>query len=283
MLAIPPTLSVTVALPRRACVLDVPLALSRHGLLAAKRLSDEFDLWLVREFWQILDNTEHYVRRPDLLTPEVHGLRSESIGTLGRERLSPSVLQQWEFARMEKDLAGLKLFWIGDATSESLLSPGVSSGLLEKFEALASALDNRASRTLSSPSGDQRIFIDCFRDAAALAAALIPHRGFILTCLEPAPSSNAGTEPRICEFLRQWGVMCRQVDADDPTAQMERTALALVFARAGLAELIWAGLRLAVVHLVLPGAVLIPAPLQDEDLITVDLWDGAEAFWYPFL
>src|SRR5574337_1811324 len=107
MSAIPPTLSVTVALPRRSCVLDAPLALSRHGLLVARRLSEEFDLWLVREFWQILDNTEHYVRRPDLLTARVLGAQSESTGAAGDERLLRAVLQQWELARTEKDLAGL--------------------------------------------------------------------------------------------------------------------------------------------------------------------------------
>src|SRR5262245_16700552 len=121
MSLLPPSLSLTVETSRRACVLDTRLALSSFGLLLAQRLSSEFELWLVRELWQILDNTEFYLSEPESLTRSraaANGVAANSIsGTDGIRH----ALTQWELARTENDLAGLKFFWIGDAVSESLL------------------------------------------------------------------------------------------------------------------------------------------------------------------
>ena len=54
-------------------VLDTYLALSTYGLLLAQRLSSELDLWLVRELWHILDNTELELKHVDSLEPRESG------------------------------------------------------------------------------------------------------------------------------------------------------------------------------------------------------------------
>jgi hypothetical protein len=65
--------------------------------------------------------------------------------------------------------------------------------------------------------------------------------------------------------------------------------------QAGLAKLCWAGLRLAVLQLVVPAAAALsrPGSLEeipfsgDEGLVVqhegpdFDLWQGAQGFWYP--
>ena len=106
MSLIPPSLSLTVDTKRRACVLDIQLALSTYGLLLAQRLSSELDLWLVRELWQILDNTGYYLSRPTSLAPRRPG---DAQITTNREDSADGglrrILRQWELARSATDLA----------------------------------------------------------------------------------------------------------------------------------------------------------------------------------
>ncbi len=59
MAAVFPDLSLTVSQRRWACVLDPTLALSRFGLLLVKRLGEVMELWVVRELWHVLDNTQY--------------------------------------------------------------------------------------------------------------------------------------------------------------------------------------------------------------------------------
>jgi hypothetical protein len=283
---LPSSFSVAIDARRRACVLDTPLALSPYGLLLAQRLSGELDLWLVRELWQILDNTHHYAARPDLLLGVPASRAPEEASDSPPARRLRETLGQWDAARTRTDLAGLKLHWVGDAVRESLLPPSADPDLVPRFELLASGLERR------HPTREEdSILVDCFRDAVALTAALTPHRAFLLTTEGVAAAEKPeAAEPVLCAHLRAWGIRCHRL-ARAAETRMERELLVPVLARAGVAELMWAGLRLAVVHVVVPKAAIVPAATgfdeafsralaAEDDPEPVDWWDGAVSFWY---
>jgi hypothetical protein len=274
-----PPLSVTVSAKRRACVLDTDLALSRFGLLLALRICEEFDLWLVRELWHILDNLECYPEVPEKLLADSPGNGSATSWL------------QWEMARMESDLAGLNIFWIGDEKYESLLPKGVDQNLVHRFRKLDESLHRQRH---GKKKGQYNFFGECMRQAAALNAALIPFRGFILTRQGPPVNGGHETEPAICSYLKEQRIQCFQV-RQEKQAQMEKEFLGPIMARTGISELLWAGLRLAVVHLVVPNAIIIPPVMKDEadlsrklgplpeekDHHHINWWEGAVSFWYP--
>ncbi len=290
-MSIIPPLSVTVTTKRRACVLDTDLALSRFGLLLALRVCDEFDLWLVRELWEVLDNTDFFLSQPELLAPLITG-NTQANGVPLMDRQLREVLTQWEMARIETDLAGLGIYWIGDNKSESLLPKGVDQNLFFRFEQLAKSLESR----IKPDELEEDLFpATCFGHAAALAAALIPYRGFILSHLGPAGNGKSPGEPAICAYLRRWGITCFSVPAAKKTV-LEKEYLLPILGRTGISELMWAGLKPAVVHIVAPKAIIIPPSLQQEELYRpqelpplfeekrfsdIDLWEGAVSFWYP--
>ena len=286
-MSLPASFSVAVDTKRRACVLDTYLALSPYGLLLAQRLSSELDLWLVRELWQILDNTQYYLTEPDRLRPAAAG-ESAPLGPAGDTESLRDTLTQWEMARTETDLAGLRIHWIGDALSESLLPARVDPHLVSRFETLARSLDKRVER----PSSDQAsVLVDCVRDAVALTAALMPYRAFILTAHTTGNGSTAD-EPFLCSHLRQWGLRCYPLGVS-ARIQLEKEFILPMFARAGVAELMWAGLKLAAVHVLAPKAVMVPRGTDHTDTLSegvestdqgdapeTDWWNGAVSFWY---
>jgi hypothetical protein len=264
-----PELNLRLNARRWACVLDPSLALSPQGLGLARQMGEVMQLWLVREFWHILDSSEFLAAHPEALT-----------GELGPIDKLPQSLRDWDRARMETDMAGLKLWWIGDGPSESVLPEGTDPRLLQGYEALAWALSRRipAARPMSS----------AMRDAAALAAAL--GHGLVLSL---GPRGTLPLPP-ICHALQTWDVPCRCVDASDPMAAMESQHLRELLVHAGLAQHMWAGLQLSVVRLLLPNAQFpLPAPpafddaLADEgeparpdDVPAPDPWASAQAFWH---
>jgi len=275
MTSLPP-LSVTVATRRCSCVLDTGLALSRLGLLLAQRLGEELNLWLVRELWQILDNTEFYLANPELLMPSGH-----------EGRLLRDIFTQWEWARIATDLAGMKLYWLGDAMYESLFPPGIDPSIVYRYESLAAALEERGAAGEADCRAEA--MENSFRDAAALAAALIPHKGFMLTRLHREDGDGAAPEPAICAYLRsRLDYRPVRIEGHNPFLN---DYLLPIFVRTGIAELLWAGLELAAVHLVAPKAVVMPAPEREEELFSRGLdgrspnrndpWTDAECFWYP--
>jgi len=285
-----PTLSVALAPRRRACVLDTSLALSPYGLLLAQRLSPEVELWLVRELWRILDNIEAYVDDPDLLLPRP-ALELDGPPPSPDERRAAlqRAIHQWDIARTERDLAGLNVFWIGDGLSDSLLPSGNVPHVVSRFDLLGRALDARADQ--SRDSSCYSALTGCVRDAAALAVALSPCGAFILTVRGRSADDTEPGEPALCRLLRQWGVDCSRVD-DRRSARIERAYFEPLVSRAGIAELIWAGLDPAVVHVVAPRAAAIPtfgmtSPGAEGELTDeaddVELWDGAVGFWYPLV
>lgn len=286
MAVLPSTFSVAIDTKRRACVLDTPLALSPYGLLLAQRLSGELDLWLVRELWQILDNTQHYFARPELLLGAASEQAQKDVPESLRGRALRETLSQWDAIRTRTDLAGLKLHWIGDAVRESLLSPAADPDLVARFELLASGLERR-----HPPREEESILVDCFRDAVALTAALTPQRALLLTTEGPITAGKPGVpEPTLCTHLRAWGIRCHRL-AGAAETRMEREYLEPLLGRAGVSELMWAGLKLAVVHVVVPRALIVPPPKgfdepfslalgPEEEPEPMDWWEGALSFWY---
>jgi hypothetical protein len=283
MASLPP-LSVTVTAKRRACVLDTELALSRFGLLLASRLCEEFNLWLVPELWHILDNMEVY--------PEVPGIQTANAPS-GRG----AGWRQWELSRLEKDLAGLNIFWIGDEKCESLLPKGVDPNLVHRFRRLDESLQRRPPAKKKKEHHqlpEYEFFGECFRQTVSLTAALAQHRGFILAQQGAPVEGERETEPAICGSLKVLGIKCFMLRGKKRT-RMEREYLVSILDRAGISELLWAGLQLAVVHLVAPNALIIPEFREEEQNLAPELpplseekragypnwWEGAVSFWYP--
>jgi hypothetical protein len=285
-----PDLNITVSQKRWACVLDPTLALSRYGLPLVKQLGGVLELWVGRELWNILDNTHFYLEQPESLL--LDRLTPISMTTQDRVRIQEIVgaLREWERIRMETDLSDLKLFWIGDRLGESLLPPETDSEIVWRYESLAEPLAYSQEGCLPA----NEVLWSAFRDVVALAAA----RGsaFILTQLPEGVTTNSS--PVICNALDAWGIPCKAIPAQDPWVALERDYLRRLLVQEGLAKLFWGGLRLVVLHLLIPSATnalsnsdivsseeLFFAEDTDVDLAerqkrAINLWESAQAFWY---
>ena len=278
-----PDLMVTLQQHRWACVLDPALILSPYGL-ALSRLGEVVELWVGRELWHMLDNTYFYTQHPSHLVDVT--TRTTDHALASQEALR--ALLEWERWRLENDQRGLKLFWVGDTPSGSLLPTGMDASIIWRYETLACALERHASR-IEMPD---HVLVPAFRDTVALAAAL--RASLILACPPPAEPAE-GQSPPLCQTLTQWGVPCSLLPLQDPFVNVERDYLCHLLVHAGLAPLLWAGLKLAVIHVWVPGAsALWPEPLQTtfdgmEDLEETTevarpfddrVWQGAQGFWY---
>jgi hypothetical protein len=286
MTALFPDLSVTVSQRRWACVLDPTLTLSEYGLPLVKQLGEVMDLWVVREFWHILDNTYFYWQQPEFAFQEREKVES---ATATQQRLSYQVisaLREWERLRGETDLGGLNLFWIGDGIGESFLPKETDTRIVGRWELLARSLENQQNgqQDASEP------LTSAFRDAAALAASL--GSTFILTYRSPEDMAG-NLPPAICSSLMSWGVPCQEVEREDAIASLERDHLRQLLIQAGLAKFLWMGLHLTVLHLVVPNATAISLPLDWSEEFSLaelgewpdsqkesNLWEGAKGFWY---
>ena len=281
-----PDLSVTLSQRRWACVLDPTLILSEYGLPLVKQLGEVIDLWVVREFWHILDNSYFYWQQPESIFQERGKADS---ATTTQQRLSyqaVSTLREWERLRGETDLGSLNLFWIGDGIGESLLPKETDASIVGRWELLARSLENQQNgqRDSSDP------LTSAFRDAAALAASL--GSAFILTYRSPEDMAR-NLPPAICSSLMSWGVPCQEVEPEDAIATLEKDYLRQLLIQAGLAKFLWTGLRLCVLHLVVPHATAISLPGDGtEDFFLSELeewsdcqeegnfWQEAKGFWY---
>ena len=282
-------------------MLDSDLALHELGLLLASRICNEFDLWLVREFWEILDSTEAYLEHPEWLRPSASSSRGPEGNTQHKADLT-GIFAQWETWRLERDLAGLKFYWIGDAMRESLLPKDIENNVVHRYQVLASSLDARIAR-LNLPTAGKGIgneperrpydtLTECFRDAVALAAALTHQQGFILTHTgEERVSGKVDPKPAICRYLESWGIRC--APAANGKISMGAAYLAPILTGTGVCELLWAGLNLSAVHLVVPKATIIPPARNDDGIYLEDFplgegkdpgdtdwWHNAGAFYY---
>jgi hypothetical protein len=278
-----PDVTVTLQQRRWVCVLDPALILSPYGL-ALSRLGEAVELWVGRELWHMLDNTHFYTQRPSLLVDATTQTPDNAMAS--QEALQ--ALLEWERWRLENDQAGLKLFWVGDDPRGSLFPAHVDAHIVWRYEALASALDRRTSHT----APPNYVLAPAFRDTVALAAAL---QTALVLARPPLTAQAESQLPPLCAALAQWGVACSPLPDHDPFVQVERSYLRHLIVHAGLPSLLWAGLKLAVVHVWVPGAsALWPEPreanfegIQDlpeasEVPLPSDdhLWQAAQGFWY---
>lgn len=279
-------LSVTLSQRRWSCVLDPTLTLSKYGLPLVKQLGEVMDLWIVREFWHILDNTYFYWQQSDSVTNEKREVRR---GITVQQRLSRQALctlKEWERLRMETDLGSLNLFWIGDCIGESFLPKETDASLVGRWEFLARSLENYPGKQQDTSEP----LTSAFRDAAALTAAL--SSAFVLTYRSPEDIAR-NLPPAICSSLISWGVPCQEVEKTDEIASLERDYLLQLLIQSGLAKFLWTGLHLNVLHLVVPHAATISHPADwTEDFSLSELetwqelpeskkfWEVAQGFWY---
>ncbi len=287
MAAVLHDISVNIGPRRFACVLDPTLALSPLGLPLARRLCQGMEIWLVRELWHILDDSQYYLERPETLWEGEAGAGvTAGAGEDLRFQQVRQTLRGWEQIRLSTDLSGLKCCWIGDGPAESLIPEDRDPGLVARYEWLSALLDARidARATLAN----------CFRDVAALAVAL--DTALVLTQVTDTDQEP----PAIGQALGRWGLPCRRITTDDRLCALESAGISQALVRAGVAKLIFAGLRLAVLHVVAPWA-LATVPLAPELALAgeigddgfgtryagagadadADPWLDAQAFWYP--
>jgi hypothetical protein len=121
MTALFPDLSVTLSQRRWACVLEPTLALSEYGLPLAKQLGEVLDLWVVREFWHILDNSYFYWQQSEFAFQQEEMTENLNAPPQRLSYRAICALRGWERLRTETDLGSLNLFWIGDGIGESFL------------------------------------------------------------------------------------------------------------------------------------------------------------------
>lgn len=255
----------TPALAQRwSCVVDPVLALSRSGPWAVRQLARVLEVWVFRELWHILDNTLYFTRAPsELAAPGP---------ACSRAREVLAALGQWERVRQEHDLLGLRLFWVGDGLGESLIPERCDAGLVARYEHLAAALERRA------PCRGEGTLEVAMRDAVALACSL--DNAFVLTCVP-----REGSRPPLVDALTAWGVRCPEAEREHPLLAIERDVLRRQVTDAGLARLVLAGTRLAVVHVLAPEAL--GCTRGGDDVLLArepeahDPWQESSALWYP--
>lgn len=262
---------------RRACVLDPTLALSDYGLALVKQLGELMELWVVREFWHMIDNTQFYCQQPEFIL-ETSAIEASS-------PLSPQVvrvLKEWERLRNTTDRNHWNVHFLADVLGESYLPNGTDPGIIQRWESLAQSLDNR----LEQPLTHIAPLTLAIRDLTALAAAC---PAYILTYRSsPTPT------PHLCTILEKWQIPCREIPLTDSLAAVEREQFRQLLVHAGLAKLLWSGLDLILVHLMVPRAATLSsgvdwaddlsfsdlANFADEVQVEPDLWEGARGFWY---
>ena len=285
MTSLPP-LFLEIYAKRWSYVLDVPLVLQPYGLLCALRLAEEMNVWLVRMLWEILDNTRYYSDHPESL---YIGVNDNGAKDAEREVFIDS-LAQWQQAREESGLAAHRLYWLGDSTQESFFPKEVDADVLERYEVLARSLDDKGKRTANDKL-DSGLYFDCARDVIALSSALNRYRPLILT-VTPSSTKNTYDPPALCKQLQDLGIHCRNV-TEEVSAKPLKDTLLSICARTGVAELIWAGLNLAVVQVVTPHAQFCSpetavddhfyekiSPFVDRSDTRYDYWKNAQAFWF---
>jgi hypothetical protein len=282
MVTLSPNLSITLSQQRWSCVLDPNLFLSHYGLLVVKSLGKTLELWVARELWHILDNPDFYGKPSELAISPTEPGQSPELQTVKKMQ----VLKDWEALRAETLPVDLNLFWIGDRPGESFLPQGTEPQIMARWEGLARSLDQRWPALATSGS----MLASAFRDTTALAAVL--GSAFILTYQPSEESDQINGPPEICQVLEQWGIPCRQLDALDPIAVLERASLLQLIIPTGLAKLLWAGLRLIVLHLVVPSTLIIGSNAQPPEMLysldeesapdgsRLNIWEGTQGFWY---
>ena len=259
-----------------SCVLDPAIALSHYGVLISESIGKEVELWVVREFLNIIDDADFYSHRPELIMPKKVKDRSSKI--VAEVIWS---LKEWEKARQRKDLSQLGLHWLGDNLQESFLPKDKHPEFFRRWENSANALDEKIGQ--KSKNGD--VLNSAFRDTVALTSSL--GSAFILTYQLPDEVS-----PSIIKVLETWDIPCQVSNKRNPTIAMERQYLRQLIISTGLGKLLLAGVNLVVLHLAIPSI-----PISDklntnsesqnlEPNYTSGLkqesyfWSKVKGFWY---
>jgi hypothetical protein len=270
----------------RTCVIDPVLALSEYGIPLIQHLGKAMELWVVRELWNILDNPTLYLNQPELITPR--GLTHERPPEQERRALESTLrsLRAWETFRLETDLAGLHLFWLGDSPKESLLPRSRTLELFYRWETIAKSLD----RQLKPLHTRDNLLHLAFQDTIALAVSL--GSAFILSYQSPTDFEQ-NLPPELCRDMECWGMTCQALPSEDAMVVEERHALRQLLISTDTAKYLWAGTHLIVLHLIIPtnfGSH--KQPLQSSELpsgveestnvpkLISETWKNTRGFWY---
>ncbi len=257
-------------LPRPACIVDARLALGAHGLRALAALCRRVEVWLPQRVHELLRDPPRRLASSDGLVPRPYALAARELDLSQAAREVREALDRASRLPAEAEFAAWPLHHLGDRADECRIPPHADGGLRQRTEQLRRGLDllARASR-FDLPRGDE--ITACFRDAAALGAALSAWDGFVLTRLEP----DGWGAPALCDYLDAWGLEVRAIAPEDEGGSGPEAPAA-----AALRPLAWAGLRLAAVHLVVPGAAVVGGedPRLD-DAAVAEIWRGATACW----
>lgn len=270
-----------------SCAIDPALFLSPYGVLLVRQLGRAIELWVARELWHMLNNPDSYLQQPELLIPR--SITSERKTNAQSAALEENLrsLREWKQVRRETDLTRLNLFWLGDSLRESFIPKGKNLDIFWRWESLASSLDERLDQFPSANS----VLNLAVRDTVALAASL--ESAFILTYQNSQDFAN-NLPPDICKALENWGVSCQILSPQDSIVAIKRHYLHQLLISVGVAKLLWAGLHLAVLHLVVPGtsamgmslnaSQAMPSSPMENSVINLELkqnlWTGAYGFWY---
>lgn len=257
--------SVQVDRRKPPCVLDPALVLAHApGPSLAVRLASVLEPWLTRSFWQALDASELLL---------MHG--AADCGAVNAAALS-----RWLSLREGTEIGQWVLRWIGDCLAESKLLDAVENDVIERYEALAEGLQQRAERAgaQGGEGADWRSF-DARRvatDALALSAAL---EGALVLCAAPADALPPPVQAAV-----QLGLPVVATD-ELPAHSLfaaERQFLRGALASAGLAVMVQALPPLAAVHVWIDDDARGLPPLAAEAIgdAPPDPWAGARVWWY---
>jgi hypothetical protein len=245
-------LEVSFRAKRSAYVVDPLLALySPYGAQLVSRLSALADLTVTRTFWQAIDASDYYRRDPLGFWP-----------TALRDRLPDSTaddfnqaLTLWEDERTRTDLSRCRLHWVIDNVSESLFPDGTRADLIERYEALHQALTSRCDP--NDDATESAAFYGTI-DSLALAAAL--GNACVLTL---APDLPQACLPAVCEHV---GLALEEPpESSQELVALEQRRVRELIVAAGASSLLWGGLRIAVVHPLLYGDLMLRIDATELD------------------
>lgn len=267
------------------CVIDPTLALLPCGVSLVKQLGKVMELWVCREFWHIIENSDYYLQQPELITSK--GDTPEK--TLEQWRTVEETLcslKKWQKFRMANDLVGLNLFWLGDSPGNSYIPKNRNLEIFWRWEFMASLLDNQISQLQTK----NYILPLAFRDTIALAASL--ESAFILTH-QPPSGIDKNFPPEICKALEAWNISCQALTHQDSFVAMERNYLRKLLIQTNTAKFVWGGVHLTVLHLLISSTenLILPKQSQRGSLSVIEAleddlrpqscsWLGARVFWY---
>ena len=258
----PADLSLTVRQRKLACVLDPALALGHAlGPTLALRLAQVFEPWLTRSFWQTLDASELLLRRIE------RGLVPGSA-----LRLDPDALMSWMTLRDSTDAASWTLHWVDENFSLSQVGDAADGELVDRYELLAAALDERIEQRDAnwSPGLDP---VRSAMDTVALSACL---QGALVLTEVPGHDAHA---PWPVQALQRAHVPAHRLEPlrDGTLFHAERELVRESLVSAGLAAIAQRLPHMAAVHVV---ADETPTAASDADAAELDPWRNAQAWWY---